>query len=853
MTPPFRHAAGPIPVCLRLLCAALCLGPLLHAQDSPGPEPVPPEITAAEQAMASHIPNVAVAKLNALLLSGATLDETLQQRAEQDLTEAMLESGDAAGALERLNFPANDLESFWKAEALSALGRWDEALPLYETVATEGPASTQEAATLGQAEALHALERDGEARNLLSALEARSPSTLVRLRLAELYLENDEPDAARALLARCHPKTLLEVRWGQYVQGRLYLAEDQADPALDVFQDMLNNPSGLTATLHAGATIGLMEARVILNGREVADNVLEDFIWKHPESPYLEEMFRRLDGLYAAEESPSDAEYQHWTAMAPVRRAALAQYYLAHSLQDQGRHEKAIRAYTEFLQRYPSHPLAFDGWMQLGNLYLDTSRLPLAISAFDSAMNHSNDAIQRARAEIASGNADFAQGDFLHAVELFDDAGDRSPPPDLWLKATYDSALAWLNLQNYDRFLEDYNAIIHRFPETDERRNLVLEEGLLQARSGDPRAAATLESFIRDFPDNRRVSEAQVALAELVYTAGDSDTASHLLRTAYDSSPSAESEERADFLAIFIAGSAAKQKDDDVIRLGNQFLAKYPASSLRPQVRMKLGQLYFAREDFANAQTQFETLAEESPADSLADKALILAGECAVKGMSSDGITHALTLFDRVAKGSGPLRLYAHQEQALLKAQTGHEDEAVLIYDDILRSNPDTPLRLAAMCGKADCLVATAGRETPSPSAADPEASPAPAPSPAPDALATAVSLYDQIAADPEATAPWRDQALYKKGRCLNNQGHPDQALAAYYDVLTSHAKEAPDQPDFFWLEKAGFDAEAILESKAQWPGAISILEKVAQAGGPRSEEARKQADQLRLEHFVWN
>jgi tetratricopeptide (TPR) repeat protein len=269
---------------------------------------------------------------------------------------------------------------------------------------------------------------------------------------------------------------------------------------------------------------------------------------------------------------------------------------------------------------------------------------------------------------------------------------------------------------------------------------------------------------------------------------------------------------------------------------------------------MKLGQLYFAREDFANAQTQFETLADESPNDPLADKALILAGESAVRGMSTDGIKHALTLFQEVAEGTGPLRLYARQEQALLKAQTGRYDEAVLIYEDILRSNPDTPLRLAALCGKADCLVAGASAPgaapSPSPAAnAAPGASPAPANAP----FTTAVHLYDQVAADPDATAPWRDQALYKKGRCLSKQGLNDQALAAYYDVLNPPSGAAGQPPDFFWFEKAGYDAAAMLEAKAQWPGAISILEKVAEAGGPRSAEARKSADQLRLEHFVWN
>jgi len=832
------------------LGAMLCVCARLLGQEA---TPADPAITAAEQAIASHLPEVAVEKLN-VLLSGTTLDEASQERAQQDFAQAMLDSGDAQGALAQLDFPTSDTERFIKAEALSALGQWEDALPLYATVAANGPANLHDAATLGQAEALHALQRDPEARAILALLAVHSNSTLVQVRLAELYVENDELDPARVLLAHCKPTTPLESSWYQYVQGRLYLAEQQDAPALETFQDMLSNPSGLTATLHAGATIGLTEARINLNGRESADNVLEDFIWQHPDSPYLEEMFRRLDDIYAGEDSPSDSELQHWSTQPPGRRAALAQYYKAHLLEDQGRRdsrEKAIHAYTEFVQRYPTHPLAFEAWMRMGSLYLGSGHIPQAINAFDSAMRSSTDDLQRARAEIASGNADFVQGDFLHAQELFHDAAARSP--DLWLPATYDSALAWLNLRNYDRFLVDYIALSHLYPETDERRNLILEEGLLQAYTGDPRATATLESFIRDFPDNRRVSEAQIALAELVYAGGNSDSASHLLKAAYTTSPSPQSLEQADYLAIFLADSAPNRSDDTVIRLGSKFLDAYPASTLRPQVRMKLGQLYFAREDFANAQTQFETLAEESPTDPLADKALILAGESAVRGMSTDGATQAVNLFEKVAQGTGPLKLYARQEEALLEAQTGRYDQAILIYEDILRSNPDTTLRLAALCGKADCLVAGAGDPGASPSPSPVPNAPGASPTPANAPFTTAVQLYDQVANDPDATAPWRDQALYKKGRCLSKQGLYDQALAAYYDVLNPTTSGTKQAPDFFWFEKAGYDAAAMLEAKSQWPGAISILEKVAHAGGPRSAEARKGADQLRLEHFVWN
>jgi hypothetical protein len=210
--------------------------------------------------------------------------------------------------------------------------------------------------------------------------------------------------------------------------------------------------------------------------------------------------------------------------------------------------------------------------------------------------------------------------------------------------------------------------------------------------------------------------------------------------------------------------------------------------------------------------------------------------------MSPDGVRHAMELFDRVVQGSGPLRLYARQEQALVEVRRGHNKDAAIIYDDILRSNPDTTLRLAALCGKADCMVAAEDG--------------AAATSSTDGACAAAIAMYDQVAADPDVTRPWRDEALYKKGRCLDKQGLAGQALAAFYDVLNGPAAAPggkPQPPDFFWFDKAGFDAAAMLEAKSQWPGAISVLEKVAHAGGPRSEEARKRADELRLEHFVWD
>jgi len=825
---------------MKYLLFALTLSTsFIRAQDTPADPQAEAALRSAEQAITDKVPEVAAQKLNAFLASSAALDPVLRDRAEADLTKATLDSGDAAGALSRLDFPANDTERFEKAEALSALGRWDDAEPLYSQVASDGPSPLLVPATLGQAEALHALNRAPEAISLLASLESRHSSTLVRLRLAEMYIENQQLDAARKLVARSKPATLIETRWRLYVEGRLFLAEDQPAPALEDFQDLLKDPRGLTAALQAGATIGLTEARIILNGLEVADNEMESFISHYPDSPYLEEMFRRLDAIYAQEENPSHTELDRWASKPPPRRAALAVYYEARSFQRQARLDKAIEKYTEFTDRYPRHPLAFEAWMQLGQVYLTTGRV--SIASFEGAMRSSSTPAERARAEIAAGNAHFALNDFLVAAELFRDAAQRSSA--YWAQATYNSALAWLHVGNYDKFLEDYSSL-----GAAQRRDLLLEEGLLQAQKGDSRAAATLQSFINDSPDNPRVPDARLALAELGFAAGNTDSASELLKTAYDSSPSPQSREQADYLAIFIADSAPHRSDDNILKLGLQFLDTYPVSPLRAQVRMKLGQVYFRNEDYANAQTQFETLVQEDPSGPLTDQALILAGQSSIKSMNPTGVQHALDLYDRVAKGAGPLKLYARQEEALVEFNRGHNKEAVIIYDDILNSNPDTQLRLAALCGKADCLTAPESDPSPSPSPA-----PGASPSPAPDPYTAAIALYDQVAADPDAAGHWRDEALYKKARCLNKQGLTDKALDSLYDIINARSPASGQQPDFLWLEKAGFEAASMLEARAQWPGAISIMEKVARIGGPRGPEAQKHADQLRLEHFIWD
>jgi tetratricopeptide (TPR) repeat protein len=247
---------------------------------------------------------------------------------------------------------------------------------------------------------------------------------------------------------------------------------------------------------------------------------------------------------------------------------------------------------------------------------------------------------------------------------------------------------------------------------------------------------------------------------------------------------------------------------------------------------MKLGQVYFRLGDNANAQTQFETLARENPGSNLCESALFLAGQSSMRSLNPEGVDRAIEIFQQVVEAKKSLRLYARQQQAIAYVRLGKEKDAVILDDEILGANPPADLRFAVLGAKGDSLVTIAGKD--------------------PQLLNQAIAVFDQLASQPDVTASWRNQALYKKAKCLNTLSRSSEAMAVYYDILQSTSASGPEGPDYTWFYKAGFDAGGALEAQENWKAAIEIYEKLANLLGPRSEEAKKRVDQLRLEHFIW-
>lgn len=790
-----------------------------------------PRLELARRALEEGVPTVAVQRLKTALEDPAVSTESRAQMMSL-LAEALLADGHFDEAMQALPPASPEEDSATmavRARLLVGTRQWQQALPLFHTLGRRP--NPPAAVRLGEAECLQALGRPAAAVEVLEMADKKEPkSNAIRLRLASLLIDLEKGKRARAVLDSVKTSRNDESRWHRYLEGRLMLLEGRASEAMPLFDDMLSKTEGMNPHLLAGAALGSSEARIILHGYDIADKPLETFIWRYPESPWLETVFTRLDQIYAEQESPAEGELQKWAVKQPPRCAALARFYVSRMQMREKKLEKAEVSLLLFVKSYPAHPLLPYVHLMQADLLITKRDLPGAVRALEAAERKAANDLQRSEIQLRTGLVLYSQGQFLLAANEFQRAAEKSPR--LRENASFNAALASLNQKNYDRFLSEYRALTAAFPDSSLRADLTLEKGLIQARDNDPRAEESLQLYLSHFPLNARQGEARLALAELAYERGELPAASSYLKTANRAANTEGTIEHGEYLGIFLAEEQNAKSEREVIERALAFLRKYPKSPLVPEVRMKLGQIYYRTSDFPAAETQFVTLARENPASPYAEAALFVAGQAAMQWIDSGAVDRALKLFDEVVQRDGVLKLHARQQQALVQAKLGKESEAVVLYEAILAAQPppEPELRFAALAGKGDNLLIL-GRKKP-------------------EDLQAAIEVFDQLAKWPEVTPTWRNQALYKKARALEQLDRTPDALAVFYDVLE---QDGATREEFFWYYKAGFDAARVFQDKEDWKEAIAIYDKMARVDGPRAAEAKARARELRLKHFIWD
>ena len=790
------------------------------------------EIAEASAPLTEGVPEVAVARLQALL--NKDLPDADWQIVAEKLAEAQVAAREPEDTLVLLAGPrlrGLPWAKFWRAQALAALSRWADALPLYEELTRDRGSPFDGAATFGTAEMLRALGKRQQALRKLDLLfNDKEWITRAQLRATELSIEMADAPNARRLLAEMRPTLVAERRERRVLRGRLELILQRPERAIGMFQALLKRPEGAPHATLIAALFGIADAHVQLKTPEAGDDVLERFIDRHPADSDLALLFEKLDSLYRAEHKPSRNELEKWVRRPEQPRRTFARWYLAKMEVRAGRRERARQLFSDLPRTSIKSPAIAQALLEFAQFELNDRHFDEAIAILDDARLLRPDPALLTRINFLSANVNYLAKRFATATAAFEQIAYSNSP---WTKvALFNASSGWLQLGNHARFLADYSQLEKQGGDEQARANLRLEEGLMQAAKGDKTAAASLHQFIHDFPKNPRVSEAWVGLAELAFHSSPPrfDEARKNLARATELRPTAAAAERADYLTIWVEESA-RGDETKVIDLAKRFLEQHGLSPFASEVRMKLAELYYRRQDFANAQTQFELIAQQNPDDSLAETALFFAAESAMSSMGQHSLDRAIILFDQVVQKNGALRWAARNEQAVIERKLGKSKDALALYDEVLKSDAAPSDKREALCGKGDIFFEAGATDS--------------------NSYQRAIETYDQLASDKNESIDWRNQALFKKGLCLEKKNDRAGALAAFYKILENEAR--PDQRrELFWYYKAGFNAGRLLEEDSKWESAAAIYDSLAAAGGSRSEEAKARLNNLRLEHFLW-
>ncbi len=812
---------------LRLICLTgliVAIAPGIRADISA-------EIVYASAPLSEGVPEVAVVRLQALL--NRNLSESKWREVAEKLAEAQIAANEPENTLVLLaDARLRDLSwaKFWRAQALTTLHRWSDALPLYQEL-TNATSPFQKAAVFGAGETLRALGKRQQALTKFNLLiHDKEWGMRAQLRAAELYVESGNAPDARPLLEQMQPASAAERRERRALRGRLELILHRPERAIGMFQAILKRPEGTPHSILIVALFGIAEAHLQLKTPETGDDILERFIDRNYADPDLPLVFAKLYELYRAEHKPSRNELEKWVRRPEQPRRTFARWYLARLEIRAGRRDRARQLFADLRRTGIKSPAIAPALVEFAEFEMDDGHFDEAVAILDDARLLHPERDLLTRIDFLSARAQYLARQFDTATVAFEQIAQRDSP---WVKAAlFNASSGWLQLGEHVRFVADYNQLEKQGGDEQSLADLRLEEGLMQAAKRDKKAAASLQRFIHDFPKNPRVSEAWVSLAELAFHSSPPrlNEAREDLDRAAAAIPTAAAAKRADYLRIWVE-EAAGGDESKLVDLAKRFLEQYGHSTFATEVRMKLAELYYRRQDFANAQTQFETIAQQNPNDPLAEKALFFAAESAMSSMSEHTLDRALVLFDQVVQKNGAMRWAARNEQAVIERKLGKPKDALALYDEVLKSDGDAHEKREALCGKGDIFFEAGATD--------------------PTSYERAIEAYDQLAADKEGSTHWRNQALFKKGLCLEKKGDRAGALATFYEILEGESHTG-ERRELFWYYKAGFNAARLLEEDSKWESAVAIYGKLVAAGGSRSEEAKARLKNIRLEHFLW-
>jgi len=730
--------------------------------------------------------------------------------------------------------------------------------------------SMRENADLQTGKLLLALGNPKDARPVLTPLLKSKDASIQKeatLQLISAALSLNQFDEATTLLKETSPANPVEESLIRYLSGRLQLAKGNRISAVGTFQALVNDPEirkNLPSALYHESTVALADSLSLEGNESAAIDSLIETLNKNPDPPNLGAIFARL--RIWASKTDSSAVILNVSKWAPPRPVFLENPSVKSSSSAQAINPTLPNAIPTIIlpEMRSLHSLSFLASIQLQSDSIEKRREGRKRAAQLHLINPSgSEFVNRSLLEL--GVLNFKEDNFEQALSLFSLLDDEKAAPATKAYAKALAAKAAFAIQEKTRasqlFLEaeeiareiqrndlgslaalnagitlltstrskEIDEITRNLDSPEARSFLILERGLFLSSKRDTGARDLLISFLTNFPDNPRTPEAALALAESAIFGLPFDrelARKNIISLKFDLKSKPDLEARR-VLVLLALNEGIQQAQD--------FLAKAPSHPLAPRVLFQLGQTYRKPtggrdKEIGKANYQFELLIEKYPASEFTNPARYYSALTSIALKTDSADKTAILRFRELIEKKGVLANESAINLCSLLIDRNQQERALGEIATFLKNenNSESDRRRFLVLG-ADASNQIGQHEN-------------------------ALEFYKSLLELKNLPASSRNRAHYISGQAHEKLEENTQALESYFRVINrDFSPESTTSLEWKWYDKCGIEgALALLEREGRWKAAIQLAEQIGRSGSPRAEDARKIAERIGLEHFIY-
>lgn len=804
-------------------------------------------------ALKDHLGELAIEKFK-LALTDKNLTAKDNQQLQLTLAESYIRTSKPALALQILkqdDLKNNPEQVFWTAIATASGGRYQQATALLKLVTKNSSHYTEARLTL--ASIYQALSDDSNAILLYTQLskETGKHSAYAKIRLAELLIYKGDVESATQQLSELKTESPPLLKKKTLLEAKVDLANKAYDSATTKLTELLKTPEHLNERALNSAIITLADTQYASNEGDptAALHEIFTFIEKNKQSAILSPLFTRIGKWLPAETTLNDSKIlklKEWSGRSSVKQptkseltqktyedlSAYSHFYYATNLamsDDPASLSKALFELSLLRLNHPTHITFGMSLMKTAEIQVKLERNDAAIDTLKSIQTLPISVAPEAKQQAAfiSGQLLVNKMDYAQASAAFKIATNAQQKT-LANAASINAGLSYLassDLNGFQIYSDNTDSMVLR-------QQLELEKALWLSKQKSIDARVMLLSFIKDYPENQRVTEAKLALAENAIRVSPTDSAICTAMISELNNSRISPEQYVAYINIRYLHAMSLGKYSTAIDTALQFLETQQPEARKTEFKLLLGQAYYRNGQHNDARQTLLPLANTQTDSPLADYALYYAAMAARLEGTPQSQTEAIALFHRVIDKKSPISIEATLQLADLYNSTNQPAKAYPLLKVIYKPEGASNIQRNIAVNLASSLQALGTEDE--------------------KYYSEAIEVYDRLLAQKNLPTIWFNRIHYNKAYTYEEMNMNQKAISTYYAVININHNQAPIT-EWTWYYRCGFNAVVMLEELGNPKAAIAVAKKLASTKGPRAKEATARARTIEMKHMIWD